>query len=159
PEAELAAPDDRNASTVLATLTDQRLVTAGADGVEVAHEALLREWPRARAWLEDDRTGRRLHHHLAASAAGWETAGREPAELYRGARLASALDWSTAHPGEANRLEQDFLETATAAHDAELRSARRSARRLRALLAATAVLLVVAIAAGTLSVVQRGQAR
>ena len=84
---------------MLATLTDQRLVTAGADGVEVAHEALLREWPRARAWLEDDREGRRLHHHLAASAAGWEAEGRDPAELYRGARLASALDWSDCPPG------------------------------------------------------------
>ena len=159
PAAELVAPDDRDAATVLATLTDQRLVTAGADGVEVAHEALLREWPRARAWLEDDRDGRRLHHHLAASSAGWEAEGRDPAELYRGARLASALDWSTTHPGVANQLEREFLETASAAHDAELRTARRSARRLRALLAATAVLLVVAIAAGSVSLVQRGEAR
>ena len=159
PTAELVVPDDPDATNVLAILTDRRLVTAGADGVEVAHEALLREWPRARAWLEDDRDGRRLHHHLAASAAGWEAEGRDQAELYRGARLASALDWSTTHPGEANRLEREFLETASAAHDAELRTARRSARRLRALLAATAVLLVVAIAAGSLSVVQRGDAR
>jgi DNA-binding SARP family transcriptional activator/WD40 repeat protein len=156
---ELVAPDDTSATKVLATLTDRRLVTAGADGVEVAHEALLREWPRARAWLEDDRDGRRLHHHLAASAAEWEAAGRDSAELYRGARLASALDWSAAHPGVANRLEQDFLETASAAHDAELRTARHGTRRLRALLAATVVLLVVAVAAGSLSLVQRGQAR
>jgi DNA-binding SARP family transcriptional activator/WD40 repeat protein len=159
PAAELVAPDDPNATTVLATLTDRRLVTAGADGVEVAHEALLREWPRARAWLEDDREGRRLHHHLAASAAGWEAAGRDSAELYRGARLASALEWSSAHPGEANLVERDFLEAAGAAHDAESRKARRSARRLRALLTATALLLVVAIAAGSLALVQRGEAR
>jgi DNA-binding SARP family transcriptional activator/WD40 repeat protein len=159
PVAELVAPGDRRAATVLATLTDRRLVTAGADGIEVAHEALLREWPRARAWLEDDREGRRLHHRLAASAADWEAAGRDPAELYRGARLASALDWATAHMDEANPLEREFLETASAQHDAELRTARRSARRLRSLLVATAVLLVVAIAAGSLSLVQRGQAR
>jgi WD40 repeat protein len=156
---ELVAPDDLDAATVLATLTDRRLITAGADGVEVAHEALLREWPRARAWLEDDREGRRLHHRLAASAAEWDAANRDPAELCRGARLASALDWLTAHPGEANRLERDFLETASTLHDAELRTARRSARRLRALLAATVVLLVVAILAGGLAIIQRGQAR
>jgi DNA-binding SARP family transcriptional activator/WD40 repeat protein len=156
---ELVAPDDPSATKVLATLTDRRLVIAGADGVEVAHEALLREWPRARAWLEDDRDGRRLHHHLAASATGWEAAGRDPAELYRGARLASALDWSTAHPGVTNQLERAFLETASAEHDAELRTARRSTRRLRALLSAVAVLLVVAIVAGSLALVQRGQAR
>jgi DNA-binding SARP family transcriptional activator/WD40 repeat protein len=159
PADELVAPDDVTAAKVLATLTERRLVTAGADGIEVAHEALLREWPRARAWLEDDRDGRRLHHHLAASAIDWDAAGRDPAELYRGARLASALDWSTAHPGVTNQLERDFLETASAEHDAELRTARRSTRRLRALLASVAVLLVVAIAAGSLSLVQRGEAR
>jgi DNA-binding SARP family transcriptional activator/WD40 repeat protein len=159
PAAELVAPDDPNAGVVLATLTDRRLVTAGADGVEVAHEALLREWPRARAWFEDDREGRRVHHHLAASAADWDTADRDPAELYRGARLGSALDWSTAHPGELSQLERDFLATASATHDAELRAARGRARRLRALLTATAVLLVVAIAAGSLFLVQRGEAR
>ena len=120
-------PTIANAATVLATLTDRRLVTAGADGVEVAHEALLREWPRARAWLEDDREGRRLHHHLAASAAGWEAEGRDPAELYRGARLASALDWSDSHPGEANPLERDFLDTAS--DSAQCRAAHRPPQR------------------------------
>src|SRR5262249_41133316 len=37
---------------VLERLINHRLVTATEDTVEVAHEALLREWPRLRAWLE-----------------------------------------------------------------------------------------------------------
>ena len=37
--------------------SDGRLVTVGEDEVEVAHEALLREWPRLRGWLEDDVEG------------------------------------------------------------------------------------------------------
>ncbi len=36
-------------------------VTIGEGEVEVAHEALLREWPRLRAWLEEDAEGRRVH--------------------------------------------------------------------------------------------------
>ena len=32
--------------------------------VEVAHEALIREWPRLRHWLDDDRDGLRVHRHL-----------------------------------------------------------------------------------------------
>ena len=39
---------------VLAVLADERLVTIGEGEVEVAHEALLREWPRLRGWLEED---------------------------------------------------------------------------------------------------------
>ena len=58
--------------------------------VEVAHEALLRHWPRLRAWLDEDRDGLRLHRHLSDAAMAWEAAGRPAADLYRGARLESA---------------------------------------------------------------------
>ena len=75
---------------VLAVLADDRLVTIGEDEVEVAHEALLREWPRLRGWLEEDAEGRRLHQHLTHAARDWLTASRDPSELYRGARLAAA---------------------------------------------------------------------
>ena len=78
------------------------VVTTGDGAAEVAHEALLREWPRLRSWLEEDRDGRRLHHRVAAAAIDWDASGRDPTELYRGTRLEAALDWSTTHPGEAN---------------------------------------------------------
>ena len=82
---------------VLAKLADGRLVIVSGEEAEVAHEALLREWPRLRAWLEEDAEGRRLHHHLGVAAKEWDARGRDPGELYRGARLAAALDWSAAH--------------------------------------------------------------
>ena len=52
-------------AAVLDVLTSRRLLTVSDGYVEVAHEALLREWPRFQEWLEQDREGRRLHAHLA----------------------------------------------------------------------------------------------
>jgi hypothetical protein len=104
---------DAHTAAALATLTDSRLVTADERTLEVAHEALLREWPRLRDWLEDDIQGRRLHHHLRAAAKEWETRGRDRGELFRGARLASALDWAADHDAELNDVEHAFPDERT----------------------------------------------
>ena len=70
PLAELETERDEDAAAALAVLTESRLVTVDEGTVEVAHEALLREWPRLRGWLEEDAEGRRLHQHLIQAAAG-----------------------------------------------------------------------------------------
>jgi WD40 repeat protein/DNA-binding SARP family transcriptional activator len=137
---------------VLAVLADDRLVTIGEGEVEVAHEALLREWPRLRTWLDDDAEGRRLHRHVIQAAREWDSAGRDPAELYRGARLASTLDWTAGHEDELNACEREFLAESRAASG-------RSHRRLQALLAGLAALLALAVVAGVVALEQRGNAR
>jgi WD40 repeat protein/DNA-binding SARP family transcriptional activator len=137
---------------VLDVLADDRLVTIGEGQVEVAHEALLREWPRLRGWLEDDAQGRRLHHQLRSAARDWNAGGRDPGELYRGARLAAALDWSATHDAELTTTERAFLDNSRAAGE-------RSQRRMRAELAAVAALLVLALIAGVIALEQRGTAR
>jgi DNA-binding SARP family transcriptional activator len=152
PLAELGAERDHRVAEVLARLAHERLVTIGEGEVEIAHEALLREWPRLRGWLEEDSEGRRLQLRLGAAARQWEAAGRDPEELYRGARLASALDWSAAHRGELNPGERAFLDESRAASE-------RSQRRLRAVLAGVAGLLVLAVIAGLVALDQRGNAR
>ena len=63
---ELDASDDSRLA--LATFVDRRLLVVDRDSVEVAHEALLREWPRLRSWMDDDRQGRRLHSRLGDAA-------------------------------------------------------------------------------------------
>ena len=73
------------AGSVLAELTDARLLTVSDGEIELSHEALLREWPRYRTWLEEDRIGRRLHAHLTAAARDWDEQGRDAADVYRGA--------------------------------------------------------------------------
>jgi WD40 repeat protein/DNA-binding SARP family transcriptional activator len=150
--AELGADRDEAVGRVLAALASDRLVTIGEGEVEVAHEALLREWPRLRGWLEDDAEGRRLHHHLRAAAKEWDTGGRDPGELYRGARLASALDWATDHDAELNDFERSFLDDSRAASG-------RAQRRLRAGLVALAAMLALAVIAGLVALNERGKAR
>ena len=80
--------------SVLHTLAAARLLTLSEGQVEVAHEALIREWPVLRRWLAEDRENLRLHHRLTEAAEAWEAARHEPGELYRGARLAQALEWA-----------------------------------------------------------------
>jgi WD40 repeat protein/tRNA A-37 threonylcarbamoyl transferase component Bud32 len=152
---------DRNSdmADVLATLADSRLVTVSEGSVEVAHEALLREWPRLNDWIEEDAEGRRLRRHVTQAATEWDAAGRDPGELYRGARLASAMDWSADHAFELNELERAFVAQSREASERETKRARRTNRRLRALLAGVAVLLVAAVAGGIYAVAQRGEAR
>jgi WD40 repeat protein len=151
---------DTNADVgaTLRVLTDARLLTIDEGTVEVAHEALLREWPRLADWLEEDREGRRLRAHLADTAREWDSRGRDPGELYRGARLASTLDWTTEHTLELNATERRFVAESRAASEAEVVRERRVNRRLRVLLGAAGIALVAAVGAGGYALIQQREA-
>ncbi len=159
PLAEFELERHEDVREVLATLADNRLVTVSEGSVEVAHEALLREWPRLSEWVDEDAEGRRLRRHVTQAAAEWNAAGRDEGELYRGVRLAAALDWSTDHARDLNDLERQFVTESREASEREASRARRTNRRLLGLLAGVAVLLVAAVVGALLAVVQRGQAR
>src|SRR5690349_14976439 len=116
---------------VLKTLADARLITTSEDSAEVAHEALIREWPTLRSWLEDNREGLRLHRHLTEAAQEWSLMNREPDLLYRGARLAQAREWAISHLDELNTLEHDFLNVSIEHSEREV--AEREAQRQREL--------------------------
>jgi len=94
---------------VLNTLAEARLITLNEDSAEVAHEALIREWQRLHEWLTQDREGLLLHRHLTESAHEWEARGQDPAELYRGARLAQAREWALVNEERLNAAERAFL--------------------------------------------------
>ena len=159
PLSELDVERNPNVARVVDVLTNRRLVTVSEGTVEVAHEALLREWPRFRQWLEDDREGRRLHSHLTSAAREWTSRGEDPAELYRGARLSAALDWTTEHTLELNDLEREFVNASRAENERELVEQRRRNRRLRVLLAGTGALLALAVVAGVVALAQRSSAK
>jgi len=119
--------------TVLHTLADARLITVAQNDVQVAHEALIREWPTLRGWLEEDREGLRVHRHLMESAQEWTRLGRESGELYRGARLAQAAEWAREHSAQPNHLERAFLQASEA--EARRREMELEAQRQRELAA------------------------
>ena len=120
-----------NTHAVLKALADARLITTTEDSAEVAHEALIREWPTLRSWLEDNREDLRLHRHLTESGQDWLVMNREPDLLYRGARLAQAREWASFHHEELNALERDFLQASIDSSEREL--AEKEAQRKREL--------------------------
>ena len=157
PIAEVAPDGDGDARAVLDTLAARRLLTVSESHAEVAHEALLREWPRLRGWLDEDEAGRSLRRHLAPAALAWVANG-DAGELYRGSRLAGALDWQGNHPDDLTDAEHAFLRASRDAADTEVLRRRRSIRRLRGLAACLAAVLALALAASWVAVNQRQDA-
>jgi WD40 repeat protein len=149
---ELGADDDPVVAHAIDALIENRLLVQREGIVEVAHEALFREWPRLRTLLEQDSEGRVVRLALAEDAAAWSSAGRDTGDVYRGARLAGALEWSRGREAELNRVELEYL-------DAGRRLAMRSQRRLRIVIGVLAMLLALAVAAAVTAVDQRRSAR
>ncbi len=139
--AELRAlgEEDGSVDGLLDSLARARLVTLAEETAEVAHEALIREWPALQTWLAEDREGLRLQRHITESAAAWDGSGRDAGELYRGVRLARALEWAAQeeHFQELNPLEQAFLRASRECAEAEALA--REAQRQRELEAARQV--------------------
>ncbi|HEX9259896.1 MAG TPA: BTAD domain-containing putative transcriptional regulator [Acidimicrobiales bacterium] len=131
--------------------------------LEVAHEALLREWPRLVEWIDQDRDTIRLRRALHTAAHDWNEHNHDEAMLFRGSRLIAAQD-ATRH-ASLTPDERDFLQ---ASHDldqhertqAVARAAQqaRQNKRLQRLLVAVAAVLVFALAAGFLAYRQRNRA-
>lgn len=149
---------------VLEVYSRARLITFDRDPVtreptvEVAHEALIREWPRMRTWVDDDRDDLRVLNHLAATARTWVERGRDSDELYRGARLAGAVDIKSSHSEHLGPLASEFLTASIDVADTDSRRLRRTIRRLRSLLVAAAISLLLALAAGSFAVVRSQEA-
>ena len=80
--------------------TDARLLVtdrgaAGEAVVEVAHEALFREWPRLRDWIGERADDLRLVRQAEAAAAEWRRAGsrREPSLAARAPGAGRTRRW------------------------------------------------------------------
>jgi WD40 repeat protein len=94
---------------VIEKLVQARLVLVDGENVEVAHEALIRRWPRLRQWIEDSRERLRLERQVTRDAREWQRLERDPGALYRGARLAQASDWLANEAPRLGDLEAAFL--------------------------------------------------
>jgi DNA-binding SARP family transcriptional activator/WD40 repeat protein len=133
--------------------------------VEVAHEALLRSWPRLAGWIAEEGHGLEIRSDLTVAGGVWDREGRRDADLYRAARLAAVEAWAADHPGDLTAPEREYIDASAASRDAardaeqaQLERQRRANRRLRVAVAAIGVTLVAALVLGLLAVRQRDRA-
>src|SRR5437588_442679 len=126
---------------------------SGTPTIEVAHEALMREWGRFRSWIDSGREEVRLHRRLAAATREWEDAGKEPSYLLRGSNLAQFELLAGESTIALTESERGFVEASSTANELELARQRRQNRRLKALLAGAVVVLVLAVVAGAIALV------
>lgn len=144
-----AAAEQAAIRTALDAYVDARLVTVDDDTAEIAHEALLRAWPRLRQWIEEDRQELLARQRLAEAARVWKSSG---GPLVAGARLEDARKWLDEEPGQPRRslspLEQDFVRASVSA-------ARRRRNRRWSFAAAAVLAALVLVAGGVYAVRQR----
>ena len=82
----------------------------GAEYVDIAHEALIRNWPRLQGWMNEDREFQLWLKRLNASRREWDRTDRHPDGLLRGALLDEAERWFAARADDLNRDETFFIE-------------------------------------------------
>ncbi len=133
---------------------DRDPVTGDAT-VEVAHEALLREWERLAGWIDRHRTALRRHDTLTAAAEEWEAAGRDADYLVVGSRLTELEATIKDGTLQLTGRERAFLEasldrrrTERAREAARWASSRRLERRARSRLVGLGIALLALIVVG-----------
>jgi len=126
---------DKVAKRVATEFADARLLVTGIEGdatlsVEVAHEALIRNWERLRSWLNQDREFLLWRQRLQAQVEEWHRRGEDAGYLLRGAPLAEAERWLLDRPHDLTSGEQSLIKESIALRNEESHASRRRKRRL-----------------------------
>lgn len=171
-QAELTSiMDAQNMRRVLDTFGKYRLLTFDHDPqtrsstVEVAHEALIRQWERMRTWLEESREGLRLQRRLQAAAEDWQQANRNPAFLATGLRLQQFENRAEMGGIALTDVETEYVKASIAAREAaqaeerarEEREKRLEAQARQRLRVIAAVMAISAIIGSALAIVAFNQ--
>jgi WD40 repeat protein/serine/threonine protein kinase/energy-coupling factor transporter ATP-binding protein EcfA2 len=100
---------------VIDTYSSYRLLTLDNDPisrtptVELAHEAILREWERLRNWLDESRDELRIQRQVSAMAQEWVASKRDKSFLARGSRLQSFETWVESTQISLTPIERQFI--------------------------------------------------
>ncbi|MDL2076706.1 serine protease [Streptomyces sp. GXMU-J15] len=111
--------------------------SSGRETVALAHEALVRQWPTLRGWLDESRDFLAWHEKLRGRVREWEESGRHEDLLLRGQELGAARGRAGVRAGELSQVEAEFIRLSG-------RYQRKSVRRGRTGMALVAVLAVLA---------------
>jgi DNA-binding SARP family transcriptional activator/WD40 repeat protein len=144
-------------------LSFDRDVASRAPTVELAHEALLREWHRLRSWIDERREDLLIHRRIQLTFQDWHDSGEDASYLLRGNRLEQALAWADrtdlAVSGEETRLIDASIEAEKVERAERQTLEAKAARRRMAVIGALAGGLVVAGVLGAVAVDRAGDAR
>lgn len=136
---------------------DRDPITRGPT-IEVAHEALLQQWPRLRLWISEERERLILRRRLVTAMAEWESSGRDASYVLRGSRLAQYGAWEDERSLMLTSPERQFLKIGQELRDEEAHTERRTNRRLRSMLTGAIAFAIIALLAGTFGIIQAGRA-
>jgi len=140
---------------VIKALADARLVVTGIDAatgldtVEIAHDALNRDWERLKSWLAEDRDFLLWRARLREGVAYWESTGAGEVELLRGRPLEEARGWRERRAEELTSREVEFIHQSARFLERELV---RTVKRRGWLLFGSAAVTAVVLALGAASV-------
>ena len=141
-----AGSDPAATKALMKRLADARLVVTSVNDVtqqeevEVAHEALIRHWPRLGDWLDEDRNSIRLRESIGQAAQEWKESAENEKEreesllVHRGGRLEDAEEL-VRRPEFLNALEKAYVEACVDLRDKEGAEKEERAQELAALLA------------------------
>ncbi|NKY17540.1 nSTAND1 domain-containing NTPase [Tsukamurella spumae] len=149
PAAELEL--DPDAEAVLDRLVEARLVTVGDDGVQLAHEALVRAWPRLSQWVDENRARLRLEHRIRVAAAHWTQAGEPSTLLLSSGMLDLVESLSAERPSRWGDAERRMIARSAERREQRLAGERRQVRKLRAVAITAAAFAVIAALAATMA--------
>lgn len=139
-------------------LTFDRHPISSEPTVEIAHEALISEWPRLRAWVDSAQDDLRRRRMLNEAVQEWVDADRDDGFLISASRLASYDDWPHTPAVQPTREEAEFLARSREERRARHREKRRATQRLRGLVVATTVIALIASGLAVLAVERAGEA-
>ncbi|MCB1890144.1 MAG: hypothetical protein KDH20_21245, partial [Rhodocyclaceae bacterium] len=99
---------------------------------ELAHEVVLRAWPRLRQWLDDAREFMAWKHRFETDYAAWEAAGEASRgdTLLAGLALDVADRWRAERPADLSPGERLFIDESRLAAEAAGAAAVQAERRL-----------------------------
>jgi len=119
----------KEAEAVLQHWTQARLLTTTSDQekkqelVDVAHEALIRTWPKVQDWLKDERENTRLIGQLHQALQEWQQHEKATDYLFRGLQLERFETLlASSYRESLTRSEKEFLDACIAAREAVKRA-------------------------------------
>lgn len=105
--------------TLVTKLATQRLVVTNKNEkdvqtVEVVHEALIRNWPQLRHWLDTNREFLLWRQGLQTQLELWHDNDREKEALLRGTILAVAHDWLETQAEDLTQPQRTYIQASFA---------------------------------------------